>query len=485
MSKNVIRVMLIEDEEFDVRRIRRTVEPFADRIKIVDVFANGRLAVDQLEKSPHAYDVVIMDFQIAGGLMGEPLIRRIKEIDPALQIIVVTKMTINMTDYEFASRLLEAGATWYCTKYPADIDDFIYQPTDFILSIFNAYEKKRLELERRRSAARLEKSIEDILARKVIVGQSPAIQRLREQIQQCAATDTTVLIRGASGTGKELVATHIHYLSRRRLENFVPINCGSLPENLIESELFGYEKGAFTGADTSKPGLFELADRGTVFLDEITELPPNTQSTLLRVIQEGEIDKIGRTRRVKVDVRVIAATNRDLEREVNEGRFREDLYYRLNVLSIYVPPLAERREDIPLLVEHYFKRYSDDMGRTPPELSPAAWEVLLNYSWPGNVRQLQNVIQRLLLTGRGQLDREDVEAALGFQLRLRKEGDMEDWLKRWGDGKILPWREMEREFRKEYFRYVRKIASSDAEAARMLGLAPPNFHRMCRELGLK
>jgi len=485
MARHSIRVMVIEDEEFDVRRIRRTLEPFADRIQIVDVFANGRLALEQLRDNPAAYDVVIMDFQIAGGLMGEALIRRIKEIDPTLQVIVVTKMTINLTDYEFANRLLEAGATWYCTKYPADIDDFIYQPTDFILSIFNAYEKKKLEQERRRSAMKLERSVESILAEKVLIGKSPAIERVRDQIRQCAEVDTNVLIRGPSGTGKELVATQIHYLSRRRFENFVPINCGSLPENLIESELFGYEKGAFTGAHSSKPGLFEVAHRGTVFLDEITELPLSAQSTLLRVIQEGEIDKLGRTRRVKVDVRVIAATNRELEREVQEGRFREDLYYRLNVLIIYVPPLSERREDIPLLIEHYLNKYSNEMGRRPPRLENSAVEALVQYSWPGNVRQLQNVVQRLLLSSRDPIGKRDVDEALGFQAAFGQQPSMQDWIRSWGDGRIRPWREAEREFLREYFRYVRSQTQSDAEAARLLGLAPPNFHRMCRQLGLK
>jgi len=480
-----IRVLLIEDEEFDVQRIRNTLKPYADRIQIVDVVPNGRTAVEMLEKDSKKVDVVIMDFQIAGGLMGESLIRRIKAVDQTLQIIVVTKMTINMTDYEFANRLLEAGATWYCTKYPGDIDQFIYQPTDFILSIFNAYEKKRLQEERLRSRRKLEKTVEDILARKQIIGASPEIRKLREQIEQLSQSDTNVLIRGQSGTGKELVATNIHYSSRRRLENFVAINCGSLPTNLIESELFGYEKGAFTGATARKPGLFEVAHKGSIFLDEITELPLSVQSTLLRVIQEGEIDKIGRTQRIRVDVRVIAATNRNLEEEVRAGRFREDLYYRLNVVSIYVPPLSERRMDIPLLLDYFFRLFSRDMGRTLPELTPKAMDALVNYEWPGNVRQLQNVVQRLLLMGKNRLDEQDVQVALGFQLQLTKPMPENRKGVFWDEHHLLPWRELETRVRKEYFRFVREHASSDAEAARILGMAPPNFHRACKELGLK
>ena len=480
-----IRVLLIEDEAFDVERIRNTLKPFADRIQIVDVLANGVAAVERLEKDSRDVDVVIMDFQIAGGLMGEKLIRRLKAIDPTLQIIVVTKMTINITDFEFANRLLEAGATWYCTKYPGDIDQFIYQPTDFILSIFNAYEKKKLEEEKLRSNRKLQKTVEDILSRKKIVGTSPVIQQLKEQIAQLSQSDTNVLIRGPSGSGKELVAANIHYNSKRRFENFVAINCGSLPQNLIESELFGYERGAFTGATARKQGLFEIAHRGSIFLDEITELPLSAQSTLLRVIQEGEIDKIGRTRRVQVDVRIIAATNKNLEEEVRAGRFREDLYYRLNVVSIYVPPLSKRKEDIPVLLDYFLERFSQDMSRKIPEITPAAMKALVDFEWPGNVRQLQNVVQRLLLMGKDVLDERDIQLALGFQLQLAGQERARGNGVFWDEENLLPWREMERKIKKEYFRFVREHASSDAEAARILGLAPPNFHRACKELGLK
>jgi DNA-binding NtrC family response regulator len=295
ITTKTINILLIEDEEYDVRRIRNTLKPFEQRLIIRDVTSDGHTALELLQDNKNRYDVVIMDFQIAGSLSGEKLIRRIKQVDSALQIIVVTKMTVNITDFDFANRLLEAGAMWYCTKYPGDIEDYIYQPTDFILSIFNAFEKKRLQKEQQRSTRKLAQNIEDILREKRIIGESEAMENLRQQIQQCAESDTTVLIRGFSGTGKELVAANIHYRSHRRFEKFVAINCGSLPHDLIESELFGYEKGAFTGAREKKLGLFEVANKGTVFLDEIAELPSTAQVKLLRVIQEGEIDKIGRT----------------------------------------------------------------------------------------------------------------------------------------------------------------------------------------------
>jgi len=479
-----IDVLLIEDEEFDVQRIEKTLQPFSSRIRIKDIVSNGRVALDLLNQKSQRYDVVIMDYQISGGIMGENLIRRIKKINPTLQIIVVTKMTINMTDYEFANSLLEAGATWYCTKYPGDIEDYIYQPTDFILSIFNSHEKKKLEEEKQQSNKKLLKNIDDVLSKHRIIGASPSIKALRDQIQQCAATDASVLIRGSSGTGKELVAVNIHYTSNRKFENFVPINCGSLPDNLIESELFGFEKGSFTGADTKKLGLFEIANNGTIFLDEITELPLNAQSTLLRVLQQGEIDKIGRTQKLEVNVRIIAATNKNLEQEVREKRFREDLYYRLNVVSLYIEPLSKRTEDIPLLINYFMDLFSKDMNREVPILHDKALDSLVSHLWQGNVRELQNVIQRLLFIGKKTLHENDVQMALGFKAGLNLYQNQHG-LNLWGQSKIEPLREIEKKVRREYFAFVREHTSSDAEAARKLGLAPPNYYRMCKELGLK
>ncbi len=484
IRNGVVNIMLVEDEEYDVRRVRNTLKPVEDSVHIRDVVANGASALELLEKNKYAYDVVIMDFQIAGGLMGENLIRRMKEIDPLIQIIVITKMTVNITDFEFANRLLEAGAMWYCTKYPGDIENFIYQPTDFILNVFNAYEKKRLEKDSLRSNRKLNQNIEDTLKSKTIIGESEVIQRLRRQIIQIAATDSNVLIRGSSGTGKELVATHVHYLSRRKLEKFVPINCGSIPGDLIESELFGYEKGAFTGASSRKLGLFEVANNGTVFLDEVAELSQTAQVKLLRVIQEGEIDKIGRTEKIRVNVRIIAATNKVLEQEVREGRFREDLYYRLNVVSVMVPPLNQRRQDIPLLTNHFLKRFSEDMNKETPELDESAIESLTAYDWPGNIRELQNIVQRFLFTGEQHIGKAQVENAFGFGTASSL-GDESDNVHFRIRKEIRPWRDVEKDFKRTYFSYVREITDSDAEAARNLGLAPPNYYRMCKELGLK
>ncbi len=475
-----INLLLIEDESYDVNRVRRTLAPFADKLIIDKVVADGQSAIDLIQENGREFDVIIMDYQIAGPITGERLIRKIKGIAPFTQIIVITKMTINVTDFEFANKLIEAGAMWFCTKYPADIKDYIYQPTDLLLSILNAYEKKRLSLERSKSNSRLNQSINSILSGKQIVGNSPAIKNLHKQIESAARQDATVLVSGASGTGKELVATHIHYKSKRRYENLITINSGSIPAELMESELFGFVKGSFTGATTPKKGLFEVANNGSIFLDEISELPTSSQVKLLRVLQEGELDKIGRTEKVKVDVRVIAATNIDLEKAIEEKKFREDLYYRLNVMYIYVPTLRERIEDIPELTDYFVKKYSSQMSIPLPEINDNAIEALKSYEWPGNIRQFQNVIQRLLISSEDEIKHEDVLTVLGPK-KAGKISGPEFWF---GDS-IMKWKEMESLFRTKYFNHVKAKTKSESEAARQLGMAPSNFYRMCSKLGIK
>ncbi|MCK9211449.1 MAG: sigma-54 dependent transcriptional regulator [Ignavibacteriaceae bacterium] len=481
--EGIINVLLIEDEEFDVRRVINTIKPFSEQIKIGKIVSDGKGALELLKEKSERFDLVIMDFQIAGGLMGEELIHKIKEVDSALQIIVVTKMTINISDYAFANKLMKAGAFWYCTKYPGDIEEFIYQPTDFIISIFNAFEKRKLELERLRVNQKLVRNAEETLEQKRMVGESPEIFRLKEQIAKCSQSTINVLIRGASGTGKELVAYNIHYNSARKLENFVIINCGSLPHDLVESELFGYEKGAFTGADKKKLGLFEVAHNGTIFLDEVTELPLPAQVKLLRVIQDGEIEKIGRTEKIKVDVRILAATNRNIEEEVKAKRFREDLYYRLNVLPIHVPDLKYRTTDIPILLDYFLTTMSIDMIREKPTFEDDAMKLLVNYDWPGNVRELKNVVQRLLFYDEKIITLKDAKLAIG------KYGFSEDIDEQNGitfdRENILPLRDLELLVREKYFMFVRDNSNSDTDAAKKLGLAPPNYFRMAKELGMK
>lgn len=484
LEGELIQVLLIEDEEYDVRRIRNTIKPFSTSIQLRDVVSNGIAALDMLRTNRGIYDVVIMDFQIAGGLMGEQLIHEIKRIEPSVEIIVVTKMTINITDVEFANRLMQAGAFWYCTKYPGDIEEYIYQPTDFVLGVLNAFRKRQLEKERSRSNKKLTNNVEKILSERTILGDSTVMQELRNQVMKCAESSASVLITGPSGAGKEFVAQNIHYLSKRCLENFVAINCGSIPSDLVESELFGYEKGAFTGATARKLGHFEQAHNGALFLDEVGELPLNAQVKLLRVLQDGEIEKIGRSGKNKVDVRVIAATNKNLELEVEAKRFREDLFYRLNVLTIDVPALKEHKDDIPLYVDHFLNEFCDDQNKIVPSVEPVAIHRMQAYDWPGNVRQLKNFVLRLLFDDNPLITSSLVDAALAKQPTMQVRG--EEFSLNFGNNQaVLPWRQMERSVREQYFGYVRKHSTSDSEAAKKLGLAPSNFHRMCKELGLK
>ncbi|GAB6282062.1 MAG: sigma-54 dependent transcriptional regulator [Ignavibacterium sp.] len=486
-NKNInkkINILLIEDEIFDVHRIEKTIKFYKDRIEIKNIVSNGIDAINLIKQNLDLYDVVILDYQISGKLKGIELIKEIKKIDQSIQIIVITKMTINISDYDFANNLFDAGAFWYCTKFPGDVEDFIYQPTDFIISIFNAYEKRQLEKISNKTKEKLKNNINEILNQKQLIGNSEALHNIKNQIEKYAQSDATILITGESGTGKELVAYNIHYKSKRKYEKFLPINCGSIPQDLIESELFGYEKGSFTGANKSKQGLFEIANNGTIFLDEISELSPSSQVKLLRVLQDGEIEKIGRTDKIKVDVRIITATNKDLYNEVNEGRFREDLFYRLNVIPIFLPSLKERREDIPILIKHFLEVYTNEMEIEIPKINDDAISILQNHNWSGNIRELKNIVQRLVLNFKGEITKENVSEVLFVKNNFNHK-DQKDFIQINTNGEILSLKEIDKIFKEKYIKFVRMNSSSDAEAAQKLGLAPPNYHRLCKELGLK
>ncbi len=480
MEKDIINVLLIEDEDFDARRVKNTIRLFEDKIIIQAIVSNGDAALSLLSANKNNYDVVIMDYQIAGTLHGVDLIKRIKDIEKSIQIIVITKLTIDITDLKFARQLMDAGAFWYCTKYPNDIEDYIYQPTDFVISLFNAFDRKLLEDKNKKSNLRLDEKIEQILMSKTIISKSQAMETVKSSIEKFASTEVPVLITGASGTGKELVAYNLHYRSKRKYDNFVPINCGSLPNDLIESELFGYERGSFTGAGNQKEGLFEIANNGTLFLDEIAELPLSAQVKLLRVIQDGEIDKIGRTKTIKVNVRILAASNKDLRKEIDAGRFREDLYYRLNVLIVPLLPLNKRIDDIPVLTEHFLQQFSFQMGIETPKISEEAMQMLVNYDWPGNVRELKNVLQRVLFVASGEINSMNIQQSI---IPRTKQNTQNPLL--FERDNIVPWKDLEKKIKYDYFKFVRDNSESDADAAIKLGLAPPNYYRMTKELGLK
>jgi transcriptional regulator with GAF, ATPase, and Fis domain len=303
------------------------------------------------------------------------------------------------------------------------------------------------------------------------------IKNLIAQIDKVVDTRVTVLIEGETGVGKELVAASVHYRSRRRDKLFVGQNCAAMPENLLESELFGHKKGAFTGAHEEKKGLFEIADGGTLFLDEVTEMPLSLQSKLLRVLQEGEIRPVGATQERRVNVRIVAATNRNLEKEVSEGRFRDDLYYRLKVFPLRVPPLRERREDIPLLAIHFLERYSTELGKSAGGFSQQAMELLQGYDWPGNVRELQNEVQRLVI----QLDPGGFVTPDLLSPRVRHvEGMIE---------RVKPTKGTLKEMMDQLERWLliealREHKNNKTVAARALGITREGLHKKLRGFGL-
>lgn len=347
----------------------------------VDICPGAHVALEKLAHD--RFDLALLDIKMPG-VDGIELQARLQEIAPEMPVVIMT----GFASVETAVKALKNGAYDYITK-PFDPDELVHL-------VSNAIAHRRAEGE----VVRLKENLQQVFPETSLIGQSPQMKRVTELVETVAPTDATVLITGESGTGKEVVARAIHAASPRRFNPMVTIHCGALTETLLESELFGHEKGAFTGAQARKKGKFEVAEGGTVFLDEISDISLRTQTDLLRVLQEKEIVRVGDSHPVKVDFRAVAATNKRLEKLVEEGLFRPDLYYRLNVFTIDLPPLRARREDIPLLATHFISKLSAQMNRQPQRLSAAALEALVDYSWPGNVRELENSIERALLISR-------------------------------------------------------------------------------------
>ncbi|WP_447973459.1 sigma-54-dependent transcriptional regulator [Nitrospira sp. Kam-Ns4a] len=373
------KILIVDDE----RSMREVLSIMLKRAGYaVSVAADGEEAIAQLGKE--IFDLVITDLKMpkVGGL---EVLKAVKEASPDTVVLVITAFAST----ESAVEAMKRGAYDYLTK-PFQVDEVQ-------LIIRNALEKRRLTTEN----LLLKREMASQSSFSQIIGQSEAMQKVFEMVKRVADSRSNVLICGESGTGKELVARAIHYNSARSRMPFVTVNCSALPEPLLESELFGHMKGAFTGAVANKAGLFEVANGGTIFLDEIGETTPATQVKLLRVIQEREFRRVGGTRNVQVDVRIIAATNKDLEQAVAEGSFREDLYYRLDVIPIHLPPLRMRTGDIPLLAQHFLERFSKASGRPTPTLSQEAMRALLDHEWRGNVRELENVIERVVAFASG------------------------------------------------------------------------------------
>lgn len=372
MGENGNRIIVVDDEP----GMREFLEIMLQKDGYaIDTAADGAEAIDKIEEN--LFDLAIVDIQMPV-LNGIEVLKKINEKSPDTTVIMITAYA----SHETAIEAMKLGAYDYITK-PFKIDEIK-------LVIKKALDKKKLE----RENTRLRKELETQYGFGNIIGRSPSIVKVFELIKRVAELNVNVLIAGESGTGKELVARAVHYSGSRRDNPFVPVNCGAIPEQLMESELFGYKKGAFTGAVRDKIGLFEEANSGTIFLDEIGDLPLHLQVKLLRIIEDKMIRPLGSTEPVSIDVRIIAATNKKLEEEVAAGTFREDLFYRLNVIKITLPPLRERRIDVSPLAIHFINKYSKEMGKDVRGISPKALEILENYHYPGNVRELENIIAR-------------------------------------------------------------------------------------------
>jgi len=342
----------------------------------VETVTSGEAAKKKLDSA--LYDVIISDIKMPNS-DGLDVLRHARKVAPDSAVVLITAVE----DYEAAVQAVNSGAFHYIHKGPGLVDE---------VKVAVARAVESLSLRRQNFAFKRDAASRNSLEN--IIGNSGAMQKLKETIRTVASTQSTVLILGDSGTGKELVARAVHACSPRASEAFVSINCGAFPETLLESELFGYVKGAFTGASQNKQGLFEVANGGTIFLDEISEMSVTMQVKLLRVLQERSVRAVGGTQEIAIDARVIAATNRDLDAAVGEKTFREDLYYRISVIPVSVPPLRDRSEDIPALAHHFLKKYSPGAGKRIVRISPDSMEMLGEYEWPGNVRQLENTIER-------------------------------------------------------------------------------------------
>ncbi len=371
--------VLVADDEPNMEWLFRS--SFGDEFEISGA-RSGEEALERLAQE--RFDLVMLDLKLPG-MDGMAVLKQIKQLHPKTPVVMMTAYGTVKTAVE----AMKVGAHDYVTK-PFDVEELR-------MIMENSMKFGRLAHE----VEQLRDQLQEKYHLKNIVAVSEPMLAVFQLIEKVAPTDACVLIEGESGTGKELVARAIHWASPRRARPFLPVNCAALPENLLESELFGYEEGAFTGARRKKPGKFELADGGTIFLDEIGDLPKEMQAKVLRVLEDKEIERLGGTRRIPVDIRVVCATNRSLRAQMEKGEFREDLYYRLAVIPVWIPPLRERKADIPILAAHFLKAFSEEKGGRMHSISPEAMDLLRAHDWPGNVRELRNVIQQAAVLGEG------------------------------------------------------------------------------------
>ncbi len=442
------KILVVDDEE--LMRITLRDSLIKEGYE-VEVACDGEEGWEKFKKE---YPVLVLTDLKLPGMDGIQLLEKIKSISSDTIVIVIT----GYGTIESAVQAMKLGAYDYICK------PFILE--DMVLLVKRAFEVYNLREENKNLKSKLKESYKlgDI------IGKSEKMQEVYRMITAVAKTTATVIIYGETGTGKELVAETIHKLSPRKNKPLIKVSCAALPETLLESELFGYERGAFTDAVSRKIGRFEMADGGTLFLDDVDDIKPEVQVKLLRVLQERKFERIGGTETLQVDVRIIAASKKDLLDLVKEGKFREDLYYRLNVIPIYLAPLRERKEDIPLLVEHFIEKYTKPAGDTKKEISPEALEVLVSYNWPGNVRELENVIKRVVtLCNKDKITPQDLPEFLQYQKQPPK-----------------TIQEVVKESEKEHIlKILSQTKGRKKEAAKILGITPKTLWQKLKEYGIK
>ena len=458
------RVLIVDDEEIVIRSCKRILSGDEFQVELVQ---DGREALQKIEENP--YDLIILDIMMPN-IDGLEVLRRVKETHPNVDVIMIT----GLSQIDTAVQAMKLGAFDYISKP--------FEPDELKLVVQRALERRRLLQEN----LTLKSEVSSKYRFENIIGLSPQMQAVFRLVAQCAPTSSTVLITGDSGTGKELIARAIHYNSLRKDKPFVPVDCNALSENLLESELFGHVKGAFTSAVVNKKGMFEVADSGTLFLDEIGNISMSIQAKLLRVLQEREFRAVGDTRTQAANFRLVTATNKDLKAMVAAGTFRDDLYYRINIFPIHAPALRERKGDIPALAYHFLKVFSAELGKSITDISEGALSTLVNYSWPGNVRELENVMHRAAILTNDNVIRQAhlvniVDASqTAAELSVPRTGDELKKVKKAAREKSVE--EIEKQFVLEALKRNEWNVTKSAEET---GMQRPNFQALMKKYAIR